>query len=463
MSTKARVQKLGNFLSSMVLPNIGAFIAWGIITALFIPTGWLPNDEFVKLVGPMITYLLPLLIGFQGGNLVYGTRGGVVGAVATAGVIVGASIPMFMGAMVMGPLGGYLIKKLDQAFEGKVPTGFEMLVNNFSAGILGGALAMFAFKVIEPIMSGFSATLGSAATFVTEKGVLPLIALFIEPGKILFLNNAINHGILTPLGLEQAESLGRSVYFLLEANPGPGLGILLAFCLFGKGNAKQSAPGAVIIHFLGGIHEIYFPYILMKPMLLLAAIGGGIAANLVFVLTKAGLVAAASPGSIMAILGMTPRGAHLGVLAGVAAGAIVSFLIAAVILKGSKDEEESLDEAQARIKNLKAESKGAVVSEATTVSSIPSDIKLIVFACDAGMGSSAMGESILRKKLKDAGLQIPVKHAPVSQIPAEADVVFTQENLVQRAKDSAPHAYIIQVKNFLDNASYDNFISELKK
>lgn len=468
MNTKARVQKLGNFLSSMVLPNIGAFIAWGIITALFIPTGWIPNEEFAKLVGPMITFLLPLLIGFQGGNLVYGTRGGVVGAVATAGVVVGASIPMFIGAMIMGPLGGYLIKKLDQAFEGKIPTGFEMLVNNFSAGILGGALAMFAFKVIEPLVSAFSSTLGSAATFVTEKGVLPLIALFVEPGKILFLNNAINHGILTPLGLEQAESLGKSVYFLLEANPGPGLGILLAYCLYGKGNAKQSAPGAVIIHFLGGIHEIYFPYILMKPMLLLAVIGGGIAANLTFVLTKAGLVAAASPGSIIAILGMTPKGGHLAVLAGVLVGTIVSFLIGAVILKTSKnDTEESLDEAQAKMKNLKSESKGAKASEATTSqvvnAGVPSDIRLIVFACDAGMGSSAMGESILRKKLKDAGLQIPVKHAPVSQIPSEADVVFTQENLVDRARASAPNAHIIQVKNFLDNASYDNFINQLKK
>lgn len=468
MSTKAKVQKLGNFLSSMVLPNIAAFIAWGLITALFIPTGWYPNEELAKLVGPMITFLLPLLIGFQGGNIVYGARGGVVGAIATAGVIVGSSIPMFIGAMIMGPLGGYLIKKLDQALEGKVPTGFEMLVNNFSAGILGGVLSIFAFKVIEPIVSGFSTTLGALAQIVTEKGLLPLIALFIEPGKILFLNNAINHGILTPLGLEQAEKLGKSIYFLLESNPGPGLGVLLAYCLFGKGNAKQSAPGAVIIHFLGGIHEIFFPYILMKPILLLATIGGGIAADLVFVLTKAGLAAAASPGSIFALLAMTPKGGHLSVLAGVATGAVVSFLIASVILKGSKNEEEqSLDEAQAKMKKSKAESKGAVVPEETKANvandGIPADIKLIVFACDAGMGSSAMGESILRKKLKDAGLQIPVKHSPVSQIPSEADVVFTQENLVQRAKDSAPNAHIISIKNFLDNASYDSFINELKK
>jgi len=257
MSTKARVQKLGNFLSSMVLPNIAAFIAWGIITALFIPTGWTPNESLATLVDPLLKYLLPILIGFQGGKLVYGDRGGVVGAIATAGVVVGSSIPMFIGAMAMGPLGGWLIKKFDELVDGKIPTGFEMLVNNFSAGILGGILAVFSFKVIEPLVSAFSNTLSSIATTITDMGILPVISLAIEPGKILFLNNAINHGILTPLGLEQAETLGKSVFFLLEANPGPGLGILLAYCLFGKGNAKQSAPGAVIIHALGGIHEIY--------------------------------------------------------------------------------------------------------------------------------------------------------------------------------------------------------------
>lgn len=463
MSTKARVQKLGNFLSSMVLPNIAAFIAWGIITALFIPTGWTPNESLATLVGPMLSYLLPILIGFQGGKLVYGDRGGVVGAIATAGVVIGASIPMFIGAMAMGPLGGWLIKKFDEIVDGKIPTGFEMLVNNFSAGILGGILAIFSFKVIEPLVSAFSNTLSSIATTITDMGILPVISLAIEPGKILFLNNAINHGILTPLGLEQAETLGKSVFFLLEANPGPGLGILLAYCLFGKGNAKQSAPGAVIIHALGGIHEIYFPYILMKPALLIAVIAAGMAGNLTFLLLDAGLVAAASPGSIIAVLGMTPKGSHLAVIAGMAVATAVSFLIASVILKGSKGEE-NLEDAQSKVKGMKAESKGNIAPKATVDTKIDANnINLIVFACDAGMGSSAMGESILKKKIKEAGLSIPVKHSPVSSIPKEADVVFTQENLVARAKDSAPHARIIIVKNFLDNASYDSFINELKE
>lgn len=456
---KGKVQKLGSFLSGMVLPNIGAFIAWGLITALFIPTGWVPNEYFSKLVGPMITYLLPLLIGYTGGKMVYGQRGGVVGAIATAGVVIGASIPMFLGAMIMGPFGGWVIKKVDQFFEGKVPTGFEMLVNNFSAGIFGALVSLLAYTIIEPVVTAFSNTMGNLATVVTNMGLLPLIAIFVEPAKILFLNNAINHGILSPLGIQQAQELGKSIFFLLEANPGPGLGILLAYSLYGKGNAKQSAPGAIIIHFLGGIHEIYFPYILMKPMLLLAVISGGICADLTFVLTKAGLAAPASPGSIFAVMAMTPKGSFMSVLAGVIVGAAVSFFVGSIILKSSKDDEESFDEAQAKMKDMKAESKGAT-AQATVTST---NIKSIVFACDAGMGSSAMGESILKKALKDAGIEgITVKHSSVDSIPAGTDVVFTQENLQERARNSAGNAEIITVKNFLDRSKYDEFISSIK-
>jgi PTS system mannitol-specific IIC component len=463
-SLKGNVQRLGSFLSGMVLPNIGAFIAWGLITALFIPTGWIPNEYFGKMVGPMLSYLLPILIGYTGGKMVYGQRGAVVGAIATTGVVVGASIPMFLGAMIMGPFGGFVIKKVDQLLEGKVPTGFEMLVNNFSAGIFGAIVSLIGYTCIEPVVTAFSNGLGSLATVVTNAGLLPLIDIFIEPAKVLFLNNAINHGILSPLGIQQAGELGKSIFFLLEANPGPGLGILLAYTFYGKGNAKQSAPGAIIIHFLGGIHEIFFPYILMKPILILAAIAGGICADLTFVLTKAGLAAPASPGSIFALMAMTPKGGYASVLAGVAVGAIVSFLVGSIILKASKDDENAgnIDEAQAKMKDMKAESKGAKVSEAV-VNAPKADVKMIVFACDAGMGSSAMGESILKKALKDAGINdVTVKHSSVDSIPQEADVVFTQENLVERARSSAKTANIITVKNFLDRAKYDDFIKTLK-
>jgi PTS system mannitol-specific IIC component len=460
-TSKEKIQKFGNFLSSMVIPNIGAFIAWGLITALFIPTGWIPNEYFAKLVGPMITYLLPLLIGYRGGSIVYGKRGGIVGAIATAGIIVGASIPMFLGAMVMGPFGGYVTKKFDKLIDGKVPTGFEMLVNNFSAGILGCGLSILAYSVIEPVVSSISTGLGSAAQLITNMGVLPLIAFIVEPAKILFLNNAMNHGVFSPLAIQQVQEVGKSVFFLLEPNPGPGLGVLLAFMLYSKGAAKQSAPGAIIIHFLGGIHEIYFPYVLMKPALILAVIAGGLAGDFTFVLTNAGLVATPSPGSIFALIAMAPKGGLLSVLAGVAASAIASFLVASVIIKRNPEAEEDLEEAQSKVKAMKAESKGQAVQKAEISKS---DINLILFACDAGMGSSAMGESILKKALKDAGItNIDVQHSPVDHIPKTANVIFTQESLVERAKKSAPSdATIIPVKNFLDRAKYDEFINGLK-
>lgn len=456
---KAKIQKFGGFLTAMVLPNIGAFIAWGLITAIFIPTGWIPNAYIGKLVGPMITYLLPLLIGYSGGKLVYGVRGGVVGAVATMGVIVGASIPMFLGAMIVGPLGGYVIKKFDKMIEGKIPTGFEMLINNFSAGILGGLLTLLAYLAIGPTANAISVGLGAGAEWVTKAKLLPLIAIMVEPGKILFLNNAINHGVFDPLGIEQVKNVGKSIFFLLESNPGPGLGILLAYWLNGKGNAKQSAPGAIIIQFLGGIHEIYFPYVLMNPLLIFAVIGGGLAADFTFVVTGAGLVASPSPGSIFAEMAMSPKGGFLPVIAGIIVGAAVSFLIGSLIVKRSSagEDEDTFINAQNAVKELKAESKGMKIN---TYIKVPN---LIVFACDAGMGSSAMGESILKKKIKEAGFDIPVTHSAVNEIPKEAEVVFTQESLAVRASQVVPNSKILTIKNFLDSSTYDEFINSLKK
>ncbi len=338
-----RLQSFGGNLAAMVIPNIGAFIAWGLITAFVIPTGWTPNEQLAALVGPMITYLLPILIGFTGGKLVYGHRGGVVGAVVTAGIIVGSEVPMFLGAMIAGPIGAFLIKKFDETFSERIPSGFEMLVNNFSAGILGAIFAVGGVITIGPVLEAFANALGSVVDGLVKAGLLPFADIPIEVGKVLFLNNAINHGVLAPLGAAEAAENGRAIHFLLETNPGPGLGLLLAFALVGKGMAKQSAPGAIIIHFFGGIHEIYFPYVLMHPVMIVAMWAGGIAADFVFVAFDAGLAATPSPGSIFAYLAVTPPGQHVGVLLGVATGAVTSFLVGSAILRfypvRSTDEE----------------------------------------------------------------------------------------------------------------------------
>jgi mannitol PTS system EIICBA or EIICB component len=328
-----RIQRYGGFLAAMVLPNIGAILAWGLITAFVIPTGWTPNEQLAGLVGPMINFMIPLLIGYTGGKLIHGHRGGVVGAVATMGVAVGAGLPMFLGAMVMGPVGGFLIKLFDDNFEARIRSGFEMLVNNFSAGIIGAVLAVLGVAFIGPWFATLSNVLGDGVSAIIKAGLLPLADIPIEVGKVLFLNNAINHGVLAPLGVQAAATTGRAIHFLLETNPGPGLGLLLAFTFFGRGAARLSAPGAIIIHFFGGIHEIYFPYVLSHPIMILAMWAGGIAADSVFVATNAGLSATPSPGSIFAYLAVTPPGQHLGVLSGVAVGAVVSFAVGAVILK----------------------------------------------------------------------------------------------------------------------------------
>lgn len=460
---RVKIQRFGSYLSGMIMPNIGAFIAWGIITALFIPKGWLPNETFAKLVGPMITYLLPLLIGYTGGKMIYDVRGGVVGATATMGVIVGSEIPMFLGAMIMGPLGGYLIKKFDQLIQGKVKQGFEMLVNNFSAGIIGGLLTLVAFKGIGPVVSAISKTLAAGVEKIVHWNLLPLANVFIEPAKVLFLNNAINHGILSPIGIEQAAKTGKSILFLLETNPGPGLGILLAYWLFGKGTAKQSAPGAVIIHFLGGIHEIYFPYILMRPILILAAMAGGVSGVLTFTIFHAGLVAVPSPGSIFALLAMTPKGNYLGVLSGVFVAAAVSFFVASIFLKSAKNnEEEDITKAAEKMQQLKGKKSDVVTVLKKEEEAIPAKVKKIVFACDAGMGSSAMGASILRNKVQKAGLDIEVTNTAINQLPPDADIVVTHQNLTDRAKEKLPNAFHISVENFLNSPKYDELIEMLK-
>ncbi|MED4073875.1 PTS mannitol transporter subunit IICBA [Priestia endophytica] len=459
---KVAVQKFGNFLSSMVMPNIGAFIAWGLITALFIEKGFFPNESLAKLVDPMVTYLLPLLIGYTGGKLVHEQRGGVVGAIATMGVIVGSDIPMFLGAMIMGPLGGYVIKKFDRAIEGKVKTGFEMLVNNFSAGILGGILAILAFLGVGPAVDTFTGWLMAGVDWMVAHGLLPLTSILIEPAKVLFLNNAINHGILSPIGAEQIRTDGQSILLLLEANPGPGLGILLAYAFFSRGSAKQSASGAAIIHFFGGIHEIYFPYILMRPLLIVAAILGGMSGVFTFVLLGGGLQAIASPGSILAILAATPGGAYMANIAGVLVATIVSFAVASLILKTGKEKAEDIEEASKKMQEMKGKKSSVANTFTTNQGAMPNNVQKIVFACDAGMGSSAMGASLLRKKVKEAGLSISVTNTAISNLPSDAQIVITQEELTPRAQNKLPDAYHISVDNFLSSPEYDKLIDKVK-
>lgn len=468
-NVRAKLQKMGGFLSGMVMPNIGAFIAWGLITALFLETGWIPNETLAQLIDPMKVYLLPVLIGYTAGKNVHDTRGGVIGAVVTMGVIIGSEIPMFMGAMVVGPIAAFLLKKLDSLLEGKIKPGLEMLINNFSSGILGMLLTIVAFFIVGPFFEQVTNVLTLGVNIIIKQGMIPLTAFFIEPAKVLFLNNAINHGILSPIGMAEATEVGKSILFLLEPNPGPGLGILLAYSIFGKGTAKSSAPGVAIIHAIGGIHEPYFPFILMKPVMILAAIGGALVGDVIFSTFNCGLVATASPGSFFSILAVAPKGDYIPILLGIFASTAVSFAIGSVLLKFSKnkgdDTEDALEEAIQKKDAMKQEGKVADTVQGKKDSAVDYHlIQNIVFACDAGMGSSAMGASILKKKIKEAGLDIPVTNASIPKlVDNPTTLVVTQDSLLDRAIAITPNAYHETVDNFLSSPKYDMIVEQLVK
>lgn len=494
-----KVQAFGSFLSSMIMPNIGAFIAWGFIAAIFIDGGWWPNKDLSELAGPMISYLIPLLIAYSGGRLIHEMRGGIIAAVATMGVIVALpDTPMLLGAMIMGPLVGWLMKKIDEFIQPRTPQGFEMLFNNFSAGILGFIMTIVGFKILAPIMEFIMHILSLAVEALVHAHLLPLVSIIVEPAKIVFLNNAINHGVFTPLGADQAASAGQSILYTIESNPGPGLGILVAYMIFGKGTAKATSYGAGIIHFLGGIHEIYFPYVLMRPLLFIAVILGGMTGVATYSLLDFGFKSPASPGSFIVYMLNAPKGEFLHMVLGVLLAAIVSFIVAALILKFTKEPEEDLEAATEKMEASKGK-KSSVSSKlkgnednnatSTTASTSTSEnneeqseealldnydtenvdahdyskVNHVIFACDAGMGSSAMGASMLRNKFKKAGIQdVNVTNTAINQLPSDAQLVITQKKLTDRAIKQVPNAIHISVDNFLNSPRYDELLENLK-
>jgi mannitol PTS system EIICBA or EIICB component len=257
------------------------------------------------------------------------------------------------------------------------------------------------------------------------------------------VNNAINHGVLAPLGVAEAKEAGKSIFFLLESNPGPGLGLLVAYAPFGKGPAKTSAPGAIVIQFFGGIQELYFPYVLMNPLTMVAVAAGGLTGDAVFVAMRAGLVATPSPGSILAEIAMTPKEGLLPILLGIGAAACVSFLVAAPL-----------------VGRAGAAAAPALELNATWEVSTPVT-QSVLFVCEAGLGSSVMGQSVLGRKLRQAGIDVAVDHTALSSLPLRPGVVVVHRSLAARVRELAPTAEIYAVDEFISTPVYDELIRRL--
>lgn len=457
---RASIQRFGGFLAGMIMPNIGAFIAWGLVAALFISSGWIPDENLVTLSDPMLNYLLPLLIGYTGGRTVHGTRGAVVGAIATMGVIVGADIPMFLGAMVMGPLAAWLLKRIDGFLDARVPSGFEMLVDNFSLGILGLVLAILGHEGVGPLVDLFMGWMAAGVNALIGHHMLPLASVLVEPAKVLFLNNAINHGILTPLGTEQVRTAGQSILFMVESNPGPGLGLLLAYWAFGSRRIRQSVPGAVIIHLFGGIHEIFFPYVLMKPKTILATMAGAMSGLAVGTLLGAGLSGPASPGSIIAWFLMCPRTGYLPMIIDFLVATAVSFLVASALIRPDRRRDDAADAAEQAQEARAAAAAGADREAVGTGDFDAAALTRLVVACDAGMGSSVMVASTMKKRLAPYGVE--VVHTPIDQIPDDATVVLTQEGLVERARAKSPRATVIPFVNYVGDPVFTEVTDRIR-
>ncbi len=477
-----RVQKFGGWLSSMIMPIIGLMIAWGLLTAFFIEKGWTPVaiiEEYI--VGNVINYLIPVLIGFNAGRIVHKDRGGFIAAFVVFAVVLGNKYnpgfaenstpsPQFLSAMIVGPVSAGILLGIDKLLDGKVKQGFEMLVNNFVMGFLAFGLGIGAFYGMPYVFNSITWALGELVRLLINNKLIFLSALIVEPAKIFFLNNAINHGVFTALSQDLYRQYGKSILYLLEANPGPGLGALLTIIIFDK-KQRGNATGASVIHFFGGVHEVYFPFILMKIEMLIALIAGGLVGDAIFQIFDAGLIAPASPGSIIAISifiasgAMNYVGVFLGVFAACATTLLVGSLIHIIMRRKYKSKELSYEEAVNKVNDLKGKESKYLKPNSEHGVSLPNieDVKTIIFACEAGMGSSAMGASVLRKKLKENKIGVEVINLPVKELPSDAMFVITQEQLTDFAKQKAPNAIHKSITNFLDKNFYDKIILDFNK
>lgn len=430
----------GNLLSDMVVPNLGAFIAWGLMSAMFSRSGWFPNPALNQVSLHIGHYLLPLALAYSGGRMTGGQRGGLVAIIATIGLITAMHESALFGAMIIGPTSGWITRVSDGFFRLKTRQGFELIVNNFSAALLSIVMCLVAYFGLAPLIAAMSAALAHAANWLISARLIPLANVIVEPAKVFFMNNAVNHGILNPLGTEQAQNVGQSLLFLIETNPGPGLGILLGFSCFGRGTAKHAAPAAMVIQALGGIHEIYFPYVLKQPRLLLAAIAGGVSGTATFNLLNVGLRADPAPGSLISILALTPSSLHnyLGVLLGIAISTVVSFAGAALLLPHTHATKQNT--------GLDAPSRFN---------------QNVIITGTADMGSPAMGARVLESLLRQRhNHNQSVSVQLLNQLgDTHNAIIFVRSDLVDLVREQAPDAQeIIGIQNYLRADSYQQFV-----
>lgn len=455
-SLKRLLSKGVKFYSSIIAANLPLFIMLGFISLMFSNSGLFPNEKMALVSQSCYKYLLPTILAYYAGKKIGGESGAFTGAVCGLAISIFSAYTSFIASIFMGTLCGILCRFLKEKIKFDKFTGFEMISKNIFFGAVGVITVSLTYFIFAPIFSYIDLFFSNLIEYLSDVKTLPITTSVIETLKVFSLNNSINHGFLIPAGVENAANFGKSVFFLLETNPGPGLGILLAFYILNKDRRKYFAS-CMTVQAIGGIHEIYFPIVLSNLKLLIALILGAMSGNLVFYLLHAGARGAISPGSIITIFLMCTPSDWFAIMLGIATSAVVSCLSACLILEFDAHKSKEVESDDNTSESIETTSE--------PVFSLPDFgyVEDIVFVCDAGIGSSVMAASMFKKMLIENGLGgISVSSSPVDEIPEDADLLICQKIISTKARNYNEYATIIEVENFMDSNMYKAIIEKIK-
>lgn len=445
---KAKLKKTAEFISHIVVKNIPFFIVIGIVTLLDL-------GEFKTL---LYSTLLPVIMAYTAGSTIEEKYGGITAVIIMGGVLAQYKIGSLLEPIFIGAAGGYSIKKYGEFIKKYEYPGYEMLINNLGLASIGLSLIWLINKGL-PFYEEFQLLFQqNVVSRLFNVEYLPLYSIIIEPSKVFFMNNFINHGIFSVLGVSELTEKGKSIFFLLETNPGPGLGMLMAYFFTGKKEAKRKETlSNIFIHSIGGIHEVYFSYVLRNLRMILPLILGGMSGIYLFSKLNLGLVGIASPGSVFLIMILAPFKDKLPVLFSIAVSAGVSFFLSYIMLRQQQNFEIDPEEKKEKDILLEPEDIPHKVTQ----------YKNICLVCDAGMGSSAMGLTFLRRKLEKnnlTGTGIHVVNCSIDNIKYKnPDVIIVHNQLLERTKKEISGVEIIVIDDFLDPKPYDLLIEKIKK
>lgn len=443
---KKKIHKIGRFYSSIIMRNMGLFIFTGFLSVLFQEQGWFPGKDIYAISKLVYNIMIPVCISYAGGAKISGQTGGVLAVLAASGMLYGNITSPVLAGMIAAPVGGIVWKHCEKWIRKYAGSSVQMLTKNLLVGALGGILAAGGYYGLSAVLAVIGNTISAGMEFFWTHKLWAGICVFIEPVKVFFLNNVVNHGVLVPLGMQQLQEEGSSVLFLLETNPGPGFGMLAALYI-----AKKSEKGmyatAMAAEFVGGIHEVYFPIVLSNLWLMIPLMISSACAGLWFGAVGAGASGPVSPGSIVTILMMSGKNSFLKVAAGVFISAAVSFGISFLVLKFS---EKPLEKQNPEEVIAKKEEKQMPVHK-------------IGFICDAGVGSSAMGAALFRRKAaKNDIADLEVEAYACDQLPDSLDLIVCQKDFRKMLPPKAESMEIFTVDSLLDQAAHDRLLETIR-